>query len=129
MFILPAQVLTVAMPKALVDRPRPEGPLEGLTNSFPSGTAVTSILVLGLAIYFVGVFVGPRRLRIAIQLLMGLTIATFGLFRILASEHWPSDLVGGYLVGGVVLIGIVWLYNRLRVRWDGGLVQQGTTEV
>ena len=137
LFILPAQVITIAMPKALVDRPRPEGMLEGVTNSFPSGTAVTSILVLGLAIYFVGMFVGPRRLRITLQLFMGAVIVTFGVFRVLASEHWPSDLVGGYLVGGIALIGIVWMYKRLHGSWrrpsisagrNGGLALQATNK-
>ena len=46
LFILPAQVFTIVLPKVFVARPRPEGALEGLTNSFPSGTAATSILVL-----------------------------------------------------------------------------------
>ena len=43
LLILPAIVFTVALPKVLVKRPRPEGALEGMTDSFPSGTATVSI--------------------------------------------------------------------------------------
>ena len=116
LFILPLQALTIALPKWLYGRPRPEGPLEGSMNSFPSGTAVTSLLVLGLAIYFVGQFVPNKGLRLGLQLAMGTGIATLGVFRVLASEHWPSDLVGGYLIGGLALFALVWLYHRLKGR-------------
>ena len=112
LLILPLQALTIALPKWLYGRPRPEGPLEESTDSFPSGTAVTSLLVLGLAIYFVGRFVPHKGLRLGLQLAMGTGIATLGVFRVLASEHWPSDLVGGYLIGGLALFAVVWLYHR-----------------
>ena len=116
LFILPAMVLTIGLPKLLVGRPRPEGELEGLTNSFPSGTAATSILVLGFMIYLVGEFVAPGKLRIGLQLLLGLAIVPLGVFRMLAGEHWPSDLAGGYMAGALALFAIIWLYRRLRQR-------------
>ena len=125
LFILPAQALTITLPKLFVARPRPEGALEGLTNSFPSGTAATSILVLGFLIYLVGVFVATRWVRITQQLLLGLMIIILGVFRMFASEHWPSDLVGGYLAGGLALIAIIWLYRRLR----GAVASTGTHEL
>ena len=57
----------------------------------------------------------PRWLRIAQQIMLVLLIITLGVFRVLASEHWPSDLVGGYLAGGLALIAIIWLYRRKQV--------------
>ena len=116
LLILPALALTIALPKLLVGRPRPEGDLEGLTTSFPSGTAATSVLVLGFLIYLVGEFVAPRKLRIGLQLLLGLAIVPLGVFRMLAGEHWPSDLAGGYMAGALALFAIIWLYRRLRDR-------------
>ncbi len=116
LFILPAMVLTIVLPKFLVGRPRPDGELEGMTNSFPSGTAATSVLVLGFLIYLVGEFVAPRKLRVGLQLLLGLAIVPLGVFRMLAGEHWPSDLAGGYLAGTLGLFAIIWLYRRLRPR-------------
>jgi len=116
LFILPAMVLTIMLPKFLVGRPRPEGDLEGMTNSFPSGTAATSILVLGFLIYLLGEFVAARKLRIGLQLLLGLAIVPLGVFRMLAGQHWPSDLAGGYMAGTLALFAIIWLYRRLRQR-------------
>ncbi len=116
LFTLPAMVLTIMIPKFLVGRPRPLGELEGMTNSFPSGTAVGSILVLGFLIYLVGEFVGPRILRVGLQVSLGFVIVQLGVFRILAGEHWPSDLAGGYMVGALALFSFIWLYRRLRQR-------------
>ncbi len=116
LFTLPAMVLTIMIPKILVGRPRPEGELEGMANSFPSGTAAGSILVLGFLIYLVGEFVGPRKLRVGLQVSLGLVIVPLGVFRMLAGEHWPSDLAGGYMAGALALFAIIWLYRRLRKR-------------
>ena len=114
LLLLPTLVFTVSFPKIFVKRLRPEGTLEGITDSFPSGTATVSILVFGFLIFLVGEFVAPRRLRIGIQVALGLVIALFGVFRLLAGEHWPSDIVGGYMAGALALGAIIWLYRRVR---------------
>jgi undecaprenyl-diphosphatase len=114
--MLPVMGFTVVLPKAFVNRPRPEGVLEGFTDSFPSGTATASILLLGFLIYLLGEFVDPRKLRIGLQLTLGMAIVLLGLFRMLAGEHWPSDLVGGYMTGALALIAIIWAYRKLRRR-------------
>ena len=113
LIILPVQILTILLPKNLVDRPRPPGALEGASDSFPSGTAVTSMLVLGLLIYFIGLYVAPRGLRFTLQLSLGALIVTAGIFRVFANEHWPSDVVGGYMVGVLALAGLVWVYKKM----------------
>jgi len=114
--LLPTLALTVSFPKLVVKRLRPEGTLEGMTNSFPSGTATVSILLLGFLIFLVGEFVEPRRLRIAVQLALGLVIVLLGLFRMLAGEHWPSDIYAGYMAGGLALVVAIWVYRWLRGR-------------
>ena len=114
--LLPTLALTVSFPKLVVKRLRPEGTLEGMTNSFPSGTATVSILLLGFLIFLVGEFVEPRRLRIAVQLALGLVIVLLGLFRMLAGEHWPSDIYAGYMAGGLALVVVIWVYRWLRGR-------------
>ncbi len=115
--LLPATLaLTVSFPKLFVKRLRPEGTLGGITDSFPSGTATVAILLLGFLIFLVGEFVESRRLRIAVQLTLGVVIVLLGLFRVLAGEHWPSDIYAGYMAGGLALIVIIWVYRRLRGR-------------
>ena len=114
LLLLPTLVFTVSFPKLFVKRLRPEGTLEGMTNSFPSGTATVSVLVLGFLIFLVGESVAPRRLRIGIQVALGAGIVLLGVFRLLAGEHWPSDVVGGYMGGALGLAAIIWLYRRVR---------------
>ena len=114
--MLPVMGLTIVLPKAFVNRPRPEGALEDSTDSFPSGTATASVLLLGFLIYLIGEFVALRKLRIGLQLSLGMAIVLLGLFRMLAGEHWPSDLVGGYMTGALALIAIIWAYRKLRQR-------------
>ncbi len=114
--MLPVMGFTIVLPKAFVNRPRPEGALEGFTDSLPSGTATASVLLLGFLIYLIGEFVAPRKLRIGLQLALGMAIVLLGLFRMLAGEHWPSDLVGGYMTGALALIAIIWAYRKLRRR-------------
>jgi len=113
-FLLPILLVTASLPKLLVKRLRPDGTLEGMTDSFPSGTATVAILLLGLLIFLVGEFVAPRRLRITIQLALGVGIILLGLFRLLAGEHWPSDILAGYMGGGLALIAIIWAYRQVR---------------
>ena len=114
LLILPAQGLAILLPKFLVGRPRPDGVLAGATESFPSGTAATSMLVLGLGIYFIGCYVASPRWRISLQMLLVLAIIAFGIFRMLAGEHYPSDVLGGWLAGGLALLGIARLHSALR---------------
>ena len=64
LLILPAQGLVIVLPKLFVGRPRPEGALFGNPDSFPSGTAATAVLVLGLTMYLVGLYITHTRLRI-----------------------------------------------------------------
>ena len=112
--MLPVMGFTIVLPKAFVNRPRPEGALEGFKDSFPSGTATASVLLLGFSIYLIGESVVPRKLHIGPQLALGMAIVLLGLFRMLAGEHWPSDLVGGYMAGSLALVAIIWAYRKLK---------------
>ncbi len=114
--MLPVIGLTIVLPKAFVNRPRPKGALEDSTDSFPSSTATASVLLLGFLIYLIGEFVALRKLRIGLQLVLGMAIVLLGLFRMLAGEHWSSDLAGGYMTGALALIAIIWAYRKLRQR-------------
>ena len=113
LLILPAQGLVIVLPKFLIGRPRPEGALFGNTDSFPSGTAATAVLILGLAIYFAGLHITPARLRIPLQAALALAIIALGIFRILSGEHYPSDVLAGWLAGALSLLTIIAVHRRL----------------
>ena len=116
LLILPAQGLVIVLPKLFVGRPRPEGALFGATDSFPSGTAATAVLVLGLTMYLVGLHITHTRLRIPLQAALTAAIIALSIFRLLAGEHYPSDVLAGWLAGALSLLAIIALHRRLRFR-------------
>ena len=89
--------------KALVGRPRPN-PLEpGEAGSFPSGHTVHSVLYLGVVWSLVAPRLPERRHRQALAALFVVGVLLTGLSRIYLGRHWPSDVLGGMLVGSVAL--------------------------
>jgi undecaprenyl-diphosphatase len=98
--------------KALVDRPRPGGTLAIGTNSFPSGHTTYATVICGCIF-----FLAPRLLKwplavVVIQVLAVLSIALMGMSRIFLEAHWPSDVLGGLLLGGLVLAPGIFMYKR-----------------
>ena len=88
----PVPVLELAL-KLLVGRPRPTG--HGL--GFPSGHAIASltlVLLVGGSLW--PLF--PRGKKVAIALIAAAFLLTVAIGRVGQSLHWPSDIVGGWLV-------------------------------
>ncbi len=98
--------------KALFDRPRPEPVDWTLTvlgrdtafpssQSFPSGHAVTAVVVLGTLAYLVmRTETTPGAQRATLGAAAGL-IAFIGISRVYLGVHYPSDVLAGYLAGFV----------------------------
>ena len=111
-----AVAVLLVLPKLFIGRPRPEGILFGNTDSFPSGTAATAVLVLDLTMYLVGLYITHTRLRIPLQAALTAAIIALSIFRLLAGEHYPSDVLAGWLAGTLSLLAIIALHRRLRFR-------------
>ena len=98
--------------KELVGRARPDlwltGP-EPSGLSFPSGHASFAMIFGGILIVVIGEAVSPAPARRAIQLFLILLILAIGASRVYLGVHWPSDVIGGYLYGGVALLGLTYL--------------------
>ena len=98
--------------KELAARPRPDTALALLEETgygFPSGHAVFAAAFLGAAIYVLNGISIPgnspwsrRFLRIA-QAALALLILVIGASRVYLGVHWPSDVIGGFLFGGLCL--------------------------
>ncbi len=82
--------------KFLVGRPRPRGVHWG----FPSGhvTAATTFAVLLL--YALSREPASPRARVGLIVLAVVLVGTVGYARMILNAHWPSDVLGGVLLGG-----------------------------
>lgn len=119
LFLMPiGGVLNQLVGEVLVERTRPHlAELERTSlnfedRSFPSGHVMGAVLLFGL------LFVAARRLpsrslRFAAQGASLFVIAAVGPARVWDGAHWPSDVFGAYALGGLVLIGLIALMERL----------------
>ena len=102
--------------KLIVDRPRPEyqivEPLQsGL--SFPSGHSLLAMVLGGVLVYLVGLWVKPLLLRRAIQASLVFMVIGMGASRVYLGVHWPSDVIGSYVLGAMALVGLIGLRNAI----------------
>lgn len=88
--------------KVWFERPRPTlvPPLAEVGSlSFPSGHAMTSMIVYGSIAYLVTRFEPTRNIRRATFIVTSLLIVLIGISRVYLGVHYPSDVVGGYIAG------------------------------
>jgi undecaprenyl-diphosphatase len=104
-------VLVAALLKELFSRPRPdlfEHYHIVFSLSFPSGHAAKSALVYLTLATVAGSLTANRGLRIFGFVVAGTLVIAIGLSRVYLGVHWPSDVVAGWIMGGVwVLIAVL----------------------
>ena len=87
----------------IVSRPRPSGVAHTTSNlmgySYPSGHVGFFVWLSVLAVVLLARNRLPRALYIASWLLAMVLVAASALSRVYVGAHWPSDVVGGFLVG------------------------------
>ena len=104
----------------LVDRPRPPAALVGIDHplgglGFPSGHAYQSMVFFGLLIYLASIRISRPWLRRLVQAFLALLILTIGVSRVYLGAHWPSDVLGGHLLGVTFLV--LFLHGLSRIHW------------
>ncbi|MBA2678370.1 MAG: phosphatase PAP2 family protein [Ktedonobacteraceae bacterium] len=111
-----------ALIKLIVHRPRPTAGLvevlQGATgNSFPSGHVMAYLAFWGLLFSFgIILFHGWRWWRIALLIVPAFFVVMVGPSRIYLGAHWASDVLGSYLIGGVLLGITLGIYLKLKER-------------
>lgn len=92
--------------KAAVDKPRPTWPDpvdSAHFAAFPSGHAMTAAVVCGLLLWLLRVYgVGPAAWRTGVTLAV-VSVVGVGVTRVWNGVHWPSDVVGGWLLGTLMV--------------------------
>ncbi len=108
--------------KLIVARPRPSSSLVDVIqhaggNSFPSGHVMAYVAFWGLLFSFgIILFKGNHWWRTALLIISGLFVVLVGPSRIYLGDHWASDVLGAYLIGGLLLGVSLWIYLILKGR-------------
>ena len=114
--VMAATALATYGTKVLVGRGRPvwQDPEYFLhSNAFPSGHTSSAAAFAGLVVLLAVMLVRRPGIRRLLSTLAVLVWALVAADRILLGRHYPSDVVGGTLLGiGVLLLGVA-LYNPL----------------
>ncbi|MEU0087403.1 phosphatase PAP2 family protein [Streptomyces sp. NPDC006274] len=101
--------------KALVGRERPRwpDPVDAADYAaFPSGHAMSAVVTCGLLLWLLRRRGVTGRAWAWCVALAGVCVAGVGFTRIYLGVHWPSDVVGGWLLGGFVVALAVASYRR-----------------
>ncbi len=104
-------------------RPRPTDDLvwtpavQG-SSSYPSGHVVYAVLVYGLLAYLASRHLPRFRLCAVMVSLPAMVVIAMGPARIIVKDHWPVDVVAGYLISLPLLMGVIWAHVHL-LSWLG----------
>jgi membrane-associated phospholipid phosphatase len=86
-----------------------------VSNSFPSGHMVRAVVIYGLIAFVVGRLAPWRGVRVGVAVVAVVLVALLALDRLYLEAHWASDVIGGVLLGGIMLLGAtVWLDRPLK---------------
>jgi membrane-associated phospholipid phosphatase len=99
----------------LVDRPRPSSDLVHVETllgpgSYPSGHVLNLTAFFGSLFILSWLSMPPSWYRTVIQSVSAVLIVCIGVARIYSGEHWPSDVLAGYLQGSIVVALTLLLY-------------------
>ena len=114
--------------KDVVQRARPSANYVHLVGhladfSFPSGHVIFATVLFGTTFGIVLIVWSGSILRNAILVLLAALVILMGPSRIYLGEHWPTDVLGAYCLGGLWVAGTLEVLLALRPRvgpwWQG----------
>jgi membrane-associated phospholipid phosphatase len=102
--------------KSFISRPRPGADVVDVfaildSYSFPSGHVMFYTILFGFIWYLVYTLLRQSVLRRLLLSVSGCLVLLVGISRIYLGQHWASDVLGAYLLGGVILTGVVLLHR------------------
>ena len=108
--------------KLILALPRPNAHLVEVIqaasgNSFPSGHVMQYVAFWGFLFSLnIILFKGKSWWRVALLIVSALFIILLGPSRIYLGDHWASDVLGAYLIGGIWLGISLWVYLKLKAK-------------
>ena len=111
---LPAAVNILV--KQYIRRPRPSVDLVHVfrildSYSFPSGHVMFYVVFFGFLWFLVFTLLKQSWRRTSLLIGLSMPILFVGISRIYLGQHWASDVLGAYLLGFLVLVGITVFYR------------------
>jgi membrane-associated phospholipid phosphatase len=102
--------------KDWIRRPRPTIDLVnvfGILNSysFPSGHVMFYVGFFGFLWFLIYTLLKRSWRRTLLLIFLGSLIGLVGISRIYLGQHWPSDVLGAYLLGGLTLVAVLQFYR------------------
>jgi len=108
--------------KIIVHRPRPTEDLVHIVQrvgefSFPSGHVVFYVTFFGFLFFLAFTLFKPVIWRTLAGIVFGGLIVLVGPSRVFLGAHWPSDVVGAYLLGSLCLVAVIYFYRWGKARF------------
>jgi undecaprenyl-diphosphatase len=111
--------------KIIIQRPRPHADIVDVlrelnTFSFPSGHVMYYAAFYGFLLYISFSLLKNFWLRTALVIIFGGLVLLVGPSRIYLGVHWPGDVLGAYIIGGLSLFAAIQFYRWGRKRFLAG---------
>jgi membrane-associated phospholipid phosphatase len=115
--------------KLLVDRPRP--PIAVATEgfgglAFPSGHATQAVAVWGMAAALGVLSVRSHRDQVVVVVLAVAFAIVVGATRVYLGAHWTTDVVGGWLLGALWVMAVLWMVRPSQLLRGASQLIEGT---
>jgi undecaprenyl-diphosphatase len=114
--------LVNVMVKNYIQRPRPPVDLVHVfrildSYSFPSGHVMYYVCFYGFLWFLTYTLLKRSWIRTLLLILLGSLIVLVGISRVYLGQHWPSDVLGAYLLGSLCLVVTIELYRWGKTRF------------
>lgn len=107
--------------KHTILRPRPDVSLHLIEQggwSFPSGHSISGLLMYGLLAWLIRRYVKDKSVANAATVILTMLWIGVGLSRIYLGVHYPTDVLGGWMLGMVIMMVTIMVIERMRISED-----------
>ncbi|MNP19214.1 putative undecaprenyl-diphosphatase YbjG [compost metagenome] len=113
-YVVISTILLNHLLKSLFQRERPtiHRIIEVSGYSYPSGHSMAAFSLYGVLAFLIWRHLHTRFSRGLMIVIASLIILAIGISRIYLGVHYPTDIIGGYLMSVCWLTALIWIYQR-----------------